>query len=76
VLVVAGQRDEALPVALNARPLARALPGSQYWELPGRDHVDYLHDSALLARIGNFALAVTPKPRPTTSSAHSQSEAP
>jgi pimeloyl-ACP methyl ester carboxylesterase len=76
VLVVAGERDEALPVATHAHPLVRALPsGRQYWELPGRNHVDYLQDSALLARIGNFALTVMPRPRPTTS-AHTQSVAP
>jgi pimeloyl-ACP methyl ester carboxylesterase len=63
VLVVAGDQDEALPVAAHARPLVRALPaGTQYWELPGRNHVDYLQDLALLARIGNFVLTVVPRP--------------
>jgi pimeloyl-ACP methyl ester carboxylesterase len=77
VLVVAGERDQELPVAAHAHPLVRALPtGRLYWELPGRGHVDYLQDSALLARIGNFALTVMPGPRPTASSADTQSVAP
>lgn len=77
VLVVAGARDESLPVATHAHPLVHALPiGTQYWELPGHDHVDYLHDPVLLARIGNFALTVTSSEPPlTTSSERSQSDA-
>jgi pimeloyl-ACP methyl ester carboxylesterase len=57
VLVVAGREDDALPVAPHARTLVRALgERAEYWELPRRGHVDYLEDSSLLARIGNFAL--------------------
>ena len=60
VLVVAGARDEALPVDQHARKLIRALhPSSQYWELRDRGHVDYLRDTSLLARIGSFALDST-----------------
>jgi uncharacterized protein len=78
VLVVAGALDVSLPVETHAHPLMQALPiGSQYWELPGRDHVDYLHDSALLPRIGNFAFTASSSSgsRLTTSSARSQSDA-
>jgi uncharacterized protein len=57
VLVVAGAQDEALPAEQHARKVLAALrPGAEYWELPGRGHVDYLEDRALLARIGSFAL--------------------
>lgn len=56
LLVVAGARDEALPVDRHAHPLVRALgTRAQYWELPNRGHVDYLEDRALLTRAAEFA---------------------
>ena len=57
VLIVGALRDDALPVAQHARRLAAALgPRAQYWELPEAGHADYLQDSQLLARVGQFAL--------------------
>jgi pimeloyl-ACP methyl ester carboxylesterase len=56
LLVVAGERDDALPVAHHAHPLMKALgKRAQYWELPGAGHQDYLEDRALLARVAAFA---------------------
>ncbi|HKU38581.1 MAG TPA: alpha/beta fold hydrolase [Polyangiales bacterium] len=61
LLVVAGDADHALPVAEHAHRLLQALPKTTlYWELPGRGHVDYLHDNALLARVGSFVLGREP----------------
>lgn len=56
LLVVAGALDEALPVEHHAHVLVRALGSrTQYWELPGANHHDYLGDTALLQRIAAFA---------------------
>lgn len=54
VLIVAGAKDQELPVEQHARRLAAALPTSTYWELRGHGHVDFLGDPSLLARIGGF----------------------
>jgi pimeloyl-ACP methyl ester carboxylesterase len=55
VLVVAGARDFALPVAEHARPLvARLGKRARYIELPDKEHVDYLGDEASLAPILEF----------------------
>jgi pimeloyl-ACP methyl ester carboxylesterase len=56
LLVVAGARDDALPLEHHAHVLVRALGSrAQYWELPGANHHDYLSDPALLQRIAAFA---------------------
>jgi pimeloyl-ACP methyl ester carboxylesterase len=57
VLIVGALRDDALPVAQHARRLAAALgTRAEYWELPEAGHHDYLQDSQLLARVGQFGL--------------------
>ncbi len=54
-LVMAGASDDALPVADHARPLVAALGArASYLELPGKGHVDYLHDASLLAPAIDF----------------------
>jgi pimeloyl-ACP methyl ester carboxylesterase len=55
VRVVAGARDEALPVAEHARRLARALGDrADYLELAAATHTDYLEDADLLASEGSW----------------------
>lgn len=54
-LVMAGSHDDVLPVAIHARPLVRTLGiHARYIELPGKGHVDYLHDRVLLAPAIDF----------------------
>lgn len=55
VLIVAGDRDAALPVDLHARPLARSFGArARYLELPGKGHVDYLSDATSLRPLNTF----------------------
>jgi uncharacterized protein len=55
VLIVAGDHDEALPINLHARPLARSFGArASYLELPGKGHVDYLTDAASLRPLNAF----------------------
>jgi pimeloyl-ACP methyl ester carboxylesterase len=55
VLIVAGDRDEALPIDLHARPLARSFGArARYLELPGKGHVDYLADATSLQPLNTF----------------------
>jgi len=54
-LVMAGSNDDVLPVAVHARPLVRTLGAqARYIELPGKGHVDYLHDRSLLVPAIDF----------------------
>lgn len=60
ILVIAGGRDTALPVATHARHLVRSLGvRADYRELPNATHTDYLDDPALLEAAGNFIAAET-----------------
>jgi pimeloyl-ACP methyl ester carboxylesterase len=56
VLIVAGDRDEALPLDLHARPLARSFGArARYLELAGKGHVDYLTDATSLRPMNAFS---------------------
>lgn len=65
ILVIAGGRDTALPVAMHARRLVRSLGvRADYRELPNASHTDYLEDAALLEAAGSFiAAGVVPATR-------------
>jgi uncharacterized protein len=55
VLIVAGDRDEALPIDQHARALARSFGArASYLELPGKGHLDYLTESASMRALRVF----------------------
>lgn len=56
-LVLAGSKDEPLPIREHAHKLVKALGGQvRYVELAGRGHVDYLGDDAALSPAVAFVM--------------------
>jgi pimeloyl-ACP methyl ester carboxylesterase len=63
VLIVAGDRDTALPIDLHARPLARSFGvRARYLELSGKGHLDYLTDATSMHALTAFLAAHTYSP--------------